>query len=118
MNCQMIRVISSPSSSTTFPVTLIFDILACLSFSDAGSLGVPAHSLVTRTSRVGGGPERSTTVLLLVHDHVLDDWRRYRPCSAGRAGRSGNRSPWKAVLSPRNYITGGRNGTGSEGGTG
>jgi hypothetical protein len=26
MNCQMIRVISSPSSSTTVPCTLIFDI--------------------------------------------------------------------------------------------
>src|SRR6476469_9731703 len=25
MNCQMMRVISSPSSSTTVPVTLIFD---------------------------------------------------------------------------------------------
>src|ERR1700712_2584714 len=113
MNCQMVRVISLPSRSPTFPVTLIFDILACLSFPDAGSVGLPAHSLITHTSRVGGGPGCSTPVLLLVHDHVLADWRRYRPCPAGRAGRSGKRPSRKAVLSPQIHIAGGRNGTGS-----
>jgi hypothetical protein len=36
MNCQMIRVISSPSSSTTVPSTLIFAMSAGLSSQDAG----------------------------------------------------------------------------------
>src|SRR3954447_6237543 len=68
MNCQMIRVISSPSSSTTFPSTLIFDMAP---LSSCGPLAGEALVRQGIRSAFGGFTRRDRTCDSEVRDVAL-----------------------------------------------